>query len=232
MSSSLRTDSSEVAQLAEAHYAALQELNDLRAGTGHAPSLELISFAVDVGLLQKKAQGFLLKIAGAPVRRLPPQTQVWLAELIAVLKRSEMLRAKLEMVPLREIRERETVQKIEIMAVRREVRDLPAGVDAAERAARLASVKEVIVRYWPRHWPSLEAELAVAATLLLKDVDQALALLIIGESGEGKGTTLDMFEGADDVILLDTLTIPSLLSGSAEGGRLESRMRRGRYFES
>lgn len=43
------------------------------------------------------------------------------------------------------------------------------------------------------HWPIVDAALSAFATLLLKDVDMAIALFITGKSSIGKSTIFDMF---------------------------------------
>jgi hypothetical protein len=80
----------------------------------------------------------------------------------------------------------------------------------------LAKCRSTIDKWWPTHWPVVEAMLAACGTLLLENITQGLALLTVGDSGGGKGTTLEMFQGAERVLWIDKFSPASLLSGYAD----------------
>jgi hypothetical protein len=100
---------------------------------------------------------------------------------------------------------------------------------SAKQPRSFSSVKNTICKYWPGHWPLVEAELAAVATILLKDVGQSLALFVVGPSSAGKSTTLYMFGIPEREALvyaqakieppveqLDNFTLPSFLSHFSE----------------
>ena len=62
----------------------------------------------------------------------------------------------------------------------------------------------------------MEACLAACAALRLKDLDSCIALILIGPSSGGKGTTLDLFEGCHNVLRKDSITGPAFV-GNASG---------------
>jgi hypothetical protein len=81
-------------------------------------------------------------------------------------------------------------------------------------------VREVVVRYFPALWPAVEAGLSTAATLLLKDNSNPVALILVGPSGAGKTTVASMFDDSqlkDDAISYrtDKFTAAAWVSQSA-----------------
>lgn len=83
-------------------------------------------------------------------------------------------------------------------------------------ASALEEARATICSFWPHHWTVVEAVLAAYATLLLKDVTQGLALVMVARSGAGKGTILSFFQGAARSMWRDSFTRSSLLSGSGD----------------
>ena len=64
-------------------------------------------------------------------------------------------------------------------------------------ASSINMVREVVVRYFPALWPAVEAGLSTAATLLLKDNSNPVALILVGPSGAGKTTVASMFDDSE-----------------------------------
>ena len=102
---------------------------------------------------------------------------------------------------------------------------------------QLLKVQKTISKYWPLHWPLVEAQITMCATLLLENVTQSMALFTIGPSGSGKSTTLKMFRVPERVQLVyaqagvrppideqDDFTMAAFLShySEAEGSVLEA----------
>jgi hypothetical protein len=98
-------------------------------------------------------------------------------------------------------------------------------------------VEKAISKYWPLHWPLVEAQLTVCTSLLLENVTQSTALFAIGPSGSGKSTTLKMFRVPERAQLIhaqmkttplvdeqDDFSIPAFLShySELERGELEA----------
>jgi hypothetical protein len=90
---------------------------------------------------------------------------------------------------------------------------------------RFLEVKKEVERWWPRQWPIHAACLSTAATLLLENVGQCVALILIGASGVGKGSILYGYGLAQDTIFRSKFTAASILSsyGDAKRQDLESR---------
>jgi hypothetical protein len=68
------------------------------------------------------------------------------------------------------------------------------------------------------HWPIFEACLATYMSLLLQKVSQGVGVVLIGDSGAGKGTILESFQSAPVTVWRDKFTPKSLLSGFAGEG--------------
>lgn len=84
--------------------------------------------------------------------------------------------------------------------------------DPKELPLRLAQVREVVNRWWPQYWPVHEACLSTAATLLLQNVGQCVALVLVGSSGSGKGSILYGYGMSAASIFRSRFTAASILS--------------------
>lgn len=85
----------------------------------------------------------------------------------------------------------------------------------------LTACREEVQRHWPHLWPVVDACLSCYATLLLRDVSQSLALVLVARSGAGKGTVLGFFQGGGKTLWRDTFTRASLLSGHGDISKKE-----------
>jgi energy-coupling factor transporter ATP-binding protein EcfA2 len=170
---------------------ALRLVLETKPGVGTTPSADAIRTLRKSGLLSERAATFLSGIADRQQRGLPAAQ---------VLRLSDTLDA---------LRARSAVALVEA-----ERTDVPV---EAERLEKLSAVRATVERFWPDHWPVVEALLAAAATLLLKDISQGLAVVLVGPSGGGKTTILDLFRGAPRVEWADKFTPAAILSGYADG---------------
>jgi hypothetical protein len=71
-----------------------------------------------------------------------------------------------------------------------------------------------VLRWWPAHWPYVEAVLSAAATLKLKNVQASIALFAYGPSGVGKNVIFKMFGWDNQHLVLwrDNFSLASLQS--------------------
>jgi len=92
----------------------------------------------------------------------------------------------------------------------------PRDGESKEWLSRLGRVQEVVCRHWPRHWPNFDACLSAYSSLLLNKITQGLGLVLIGESGAGKGTILDPFQNVRMTVWRSRFTPASILSGFAD----------------
>lgn len=112
--------------------------------------------------------------------------------------------------------------KLDERKLRIELIEAKASVVArdAEWLRHLEDVHRTFRKYWPMHWPAFEACLAAIISLLLDKVSQGLGIVLVGDSGAGKGTILDAFQqDVEFVIWRDKFTAASLLSGFADASR-------------
>src|SRR5262249_52649738 len=76
-------------------------------------------------------------------------------------------------------------------------------------------VRALIEEHFPGLWPAVDAGLAVAATLLLEDNANPVALIYVGPAASGKTTVADMFADHPLCYRSDNFTPASFVSHAA-----------------
>ncbi|MDD4876545.1 MAG: hypothetical protein PHQ86_05415 [Dehalococcoidales bacterium] len=79
----------------------------------------------------------------------------------------------------------------------------------------IEQVEAVVKRELPECWLPLEACLSVISAAKLKDVHHCIGLILVGQPGGRKGTTLSMLGSNDPIYRLDDFTPASFVSADA-----------------
>ena len=79
----------------------------------------------------------------------------------------------------------------------------------------IQQVEAVVRRELPGCWLSLEACLSVIGAAMLKDVHHCIGLILVGEPGGRKGTTLSMLGSEEPIYRCDDFTPASFVSADA-----------------
>jgi len=125
----------------------------------------------------------------------------------------------------RELSSKRRALRTSIRQKQKELASLPRSGESKERLRKLERVQSVVQKHWPSHWPAVEVCLTACASLLLKDVGQSLSIVLLGRSAAGKGTVLEMFQGAERTLWRDKFSKASLLSGHGDSSKQELEAR-------
>jgi hypothetical protein len=88
-------------------------------------------------------------------------------------------------------------------------------IEAQDQAITIQQVEAVVKRELPDCWPPLEACLSVIGAAQLKDVYHCIGLILVGQPGGRKGTTLSMLGSNNPIYRLDDFTPASFVSADA-----------------
>jgi len=80
---------------------------------------------------------------------------------------------------------------------------------------RIEQVKDIMEQNLPDCWLPLEACLSAIGAAMLKDIDHCIGLILVGEPGGRKTTTIDLLGRADPIYLTDSFTPASFVSHDA-----------------
>lgn len=88
-------------------------------------------------------------------------------------------------------------------------------VNIQSQPITIDQVEAVVKRELPECWPPLEACLSVVGAAMLEDVHHCIGLILVGEPGGRKGTTLSMLGSDEPIYRCDDFTPASFVSADA-----------------
>jgi len=92
----------------------------------------------------------------------------------------------------------------------------PNNTQAGNQVVTIQQVEAVVKRELPDCWLPLEACLSVIGAAMLKDVNHCIGLILVGDPGGRKGTTLTMLGSNDPIYRVDDFTPASFVSHDAK----------------
>lgn len=99
--------------------------------------------------------------------------------------------------------------------MRRIVEPISDTIETQNQAITIQQVEAVVRRELPDCWLPLEACLSAIGAAMLKDINHCIGLILVGEPGGRKGTTLYMLGSNDPIYRLDDFTPASFVSADA-----------------
>jgi len=173
----------------------------MKVGTGQVPNGQALLEAKEKNLISKYQYAFLAPLSEKRVRDLPMHHQERIADISS-----------------------EVSKKKKVVEKKKKVEKLTAEVDKETKREAYKETRAVVTKHWPKFGPVFDLTAGVFSTLCLKNRTCSVALILVGGSGKGKSTFLNLFIDAfkrrpDALLYIDNFTTSALQSGHGDASK-------------